>query len=57
MSRPRFFDRILRRANLRLMTMSSGQYELKRQAAGENKKEKAGLELNVIDIIMEVNAV
>lgn len=29
--------------------MSSGQYELKRQAAGENKKEKAGLELNVID--------
>ena len=44
-----FFDRILRRANLRLMTMSSGQYELKRQAAGENKKEKAGLELNVID--------
>ena len=43
-----FFDRILRRANLRLMTMSSGQYELK-QAAGENKKEKAGLELNVID--------
>ena len=44
-----YFDRILRRANLRLMTMSSGQYELKRQEAGENKKEKAGLELNVID--------
>ena len=44
-----FFDRILRRANLRLMTMSGGQYELKRQEAGENKKEKAGLELNVID--------
>lgn len=44
-----YFERILRRANLRLMTMSSGQYELKRQQAGENKKEKAGLELNVID--------
>ncbi|MFR8033043.1 MAG: AAA family ATPase [Lachnospiraceae bacterium] len=44
-----YFDRILRRANLRLMTMSSGQYELKRQEEGENKKEKAGLELNVID--------
>ena len=44
-----YFDRILRRANLRLMTMSSGQYELKRQENGENKKEKAGLELNVID--------
>lgn len=44
-----YFDRILRRANLRLMTMSGGQYELKRQEAGDNKKEKAGLELNVID--------
>lgn len=43
------FDRILRRANLRLLTMSSGQYELKRQEDGENKKEKAGLELEVID--------
>lgn len=44
-----YFDRILRRANLRLLTMSSGQYELKRQEEAENKKEKAGLELNVID--------
>lgn len=43
-----YFDRILRRANLRLLTMSSGQYELKRQEEG-NKKEKAGLELAVID--------
>lgn len=44
-----YFDRILRRANLRLLTMSNGQYELKRQEDGENKKEKAGLELEVID--------
>ena len=44
-----YFDRILRRANLRLLTMSSGQYELKRQTDGDGKKEKAGLELNVID--------
>ena len=44
-----YFDRILRRANLRLMTMSSGQYELKRQEEGDSKKEKGGLELNVID--------
>lgn len=44
-----YLDRIVRRANLRLMTMSSGQYELKRQEDGDNKKEKAGLELNVID--------
>ena len=44
-----YFDRILRRANLRLMTMSSGQYELKRRESGENRKEKAGLDLNVVD--------
>ena len=29
--------------------MSSGQYELKRQEQSENRKEKAGLDLNVID--------
>ena len=46
-----YFDRILMRANRRLMTMSGGQYELKREEVkeGANKKEKAGLELNVID--------
>ena len=44
-----YFDRILRRANLRFMTMSSAQYELKRQKAPEDKKGKSGLELNVID--------
>lgn len=44
-----YFDRILRRANVRLMTMSRGQYELRRREDGENRKEKAGLDLNVID--------
>ncbi len=44
-----YFDRILRRANLRLLTMSSGQYELKRREQSDNRKEKAGLDLNVID--------
>jgi len=44
-----YFDRILRRANLRLLTMSSGQYELKREEDSENRREKAGLELCVID--------
>ncbi len=43
-----YFDRILRRANVRLMTMSSGQYELKREESG-SLKGKAGLELCVID--------
>ena len=41
--------RILRRANLRLLTKTSGQYELQRQENGSNKREKTGLELNVID--------
>ena len=44
-----YFDMILRRANLRLLTMSCGQYELKRQEQSENRKEKAGLDLNVVD--------
>lgn len=44
-----YFDRILKRANQRLLMMSGNQYELKRQQQGENKKEKSGLELNVID--------
>ena len=44
-----YFDRILRRANLRFLTMSGGQYEFKRQEESDNKKEKSGLELSVID--------
>lgn len=42
------FDSILGRANLRLLVMSGGQYELKREE-GENLKEKAGLDICVID--------
>lgn len=44
-----FFDRILRRANLRLMVMSDGQYELKRRTTAENNRGQSGLELDVID--------
>lgn len=44
-----FFDRILQRANLRLMVMSSGQYELKRRRESENNRSQSGLELDVID--------
>ncbi len=44
-----YFERILRRANLRLLTMTNGQYELKRQEEAQNRKEKAGLDLSVID--------
>lgn len=44
-----YFDNILRRANLRFMAMSQGQYELKRAAESDNKSAKSGLELNVTD--------
>ena len=43
-----YFDRILRRANLRLMVMSGGQYELKRRQEGGGRGQ-SGLELDVID--------
>lgn len=44
-----YFDRIIDRANLRLMTMSAGQYELIRLKEGRDKKTKTGLDLGVID--------
>lgn len=44
-----YFDRMIRRANLRLLTMSSGQYELKRSGDGAGGNKKTGLELSVID--------
>ena len=45
-----YFDRILRRANRRLMVMTGGQYELKRSGAG-GKRSQSGLDLDVIDHI------
>lgn len=44
-----FFDRILQRANLRLLVMSGGQYELKRRKEADNNRSQSGLELDVID--------
>ena len=44
-----YLDRILRRANLRLLKLSNGQYELARQRAGEGGRAQSGLELDVID--------
>jgi exonuclease SbcC len=43
-----YFDRILARANLRLLRMSGGQYELVRRGGGDKRK-KSGLALNVLD--------
>ena len=44
-----YFDRTLRRATLRLMTMTGGQYELVRKISAANQKSQSGLELDVID--------
>lgn len=44
-----YFDRIINRANLRLITMSAGQYELIRMQEASNAKSQSGLDLGVID--------
>lgn len=44
-----YFDRILRKANLRLLTMSDGQYELIRRHDAETLKKNEGLALDVLD--------
>ena len=44
-----YFDRVIERANVRLMEMSNGQYELTRHAQAGDKRKLAGLDLDVID--------
>lgn len=44
-----YFDRILGRANTRLLIMSGGQYELRRSARAGDNRSQTGLELEVID--------
>ena len=44
-----YFDRIIARANTRLMVMSGGQYELMRRIEAEDKRSQTGLELDVKD--------
>ena len=43
------FDRVLNRANLRLMVMTGGRYELLRRQSADNNRAQTGLELDVID--------
>ena len=43
-----YFDSIIKRANLRLLVMSDGRYELKRSRETDNRSQ-SGLELNVVD--------
>ncbi len=44
-----YFDRIVAQANVRLMKMTGGQYELKRRATALNHQSQSGLELDVVD--------
>ena len=44
-----YFDRIINKANRRLMIMSGGQYELKRHEEVNNLVNQIGLDLDVID--------
>ncbi len=45
----RYFDRIIERANARLLIMTSGQYELKRREVNGDLRRQSGLDLDVID--------
>ena len=44
-----FFDRMLQRANLRLLVASGGHYEIPRRRRRRTTAARAGLELDVID--------
>ena len=44
-----YFDRIVARANVRLMKMTGGQYDLKRRKSADTMRSQTGLELDVID--------
>ncbi len=44
-----YFDRIIERANVRFLQMSSGQYELVRLKEAQNAQSQSGLDLGVTD--------
>lgn len=44
-----YFDKILSRANIRLLIMSNGQYELVRRKTADNNRKQAGLDLDIVD--------
>ena len=44
-----YFDRVIARANTRLMVMSDGRYEMKRRVEADNKRSQSGLDINVVD--------
>ena len=44
-----YFERIIKRANTRLIVMTGGQYELIRRNEADDKRGQRGLDLDVID--------
>lgn len=44
-----YFERVLQKANVRLLGMTSGQYELVRSRQADNQKSQSGLDINVYD--------
>ena len=44
-----YFERIIRRANVRFMIMSAGQYEFVHHKEGTDGRKSSGLELDIID--------
>ena len=44
-----YFDRVLRRANRRLLQMTDGQYELRRLRVADNQRSQSGLDMEVVD--------
>ena len=44
-----YFDRVIERANVRLMAMTDGQYALRRRASAENRQQQSGLDMEVVD--------
>jgi exonuclease SbcC len=44
-----WFGQVVAAANVRLAVMSSGRYQLRRSDKGENRRQRAGLTLSVID--------
>lgn len=44
-----YFERIIQRANVRLLAMSGGQYELIRRTDTENLRSQSGLDLDIVD--------
>ena len=44
-----YFDRVIERANVRLHSMTLGQYELRRRASADNLRSQSGLDMEVVD--------